>query len=203
MAEQEKAPKKKLGTGAKIAIGCGGIILLGIIIFIALAIAGVNTFSKVVNEVDQQIQEEEQQDEDKFNNPAGLGEVVTVGDIEWKVTGVEELGSTLESTYGGEDCVANSGEFVQVTIELTNNGSEMASVTNLYLYDSNKREFITSSDIYGCVDDELYLLDNINPGITKTFIAIYEIPEDSEGLRLKVGDLDLFTEGHEYISLGI
>lgn len=205
MVEKDTTPKKKLSTGAKIAIGCGGITLLGIIIFVILTIAGIAGVAKVVEEVDNQQTEQENTENEAFNNPSQLGEAVVVNDVQWIVTEGENLGSTLKSKYGsyGDDCVANSGTFVKVVVKIKNNSSQMVSVSNLYLYDSQKREFITSTDVYSCIEDDLFVLDNINPGIEKTFVAVYEIPDGAPDLKLKVGDLDIFTEGHKYVSLGL
>ncbi|MCC7571574.1 DUF4352 domain-containing protein [Candidatus Micrarchaeota archaeon] len=205
MAEQEIAPKKKLGTGAKIAIGCGGITLLGIIIFVIITIAGIAGVAKVADNVDKAQKDREASEQEAFDNPYQIGEEVVVNDVQWIVTEAQNLGSTLKSKYGsfGDNCVANSGTFVKVIVKIKNNSSQMVSVSNLYLYDSQKREFITSSNVFGCIEDDLFILDNINPGIEKTFVAVYEIPDGAESLRLKVGNLDLFTEGHKYVSLGL
>ncbi len=204
MEEKQETQKKKLGTGGKIAIGCGAITLLGIIIFVIITVVGIAGLGKVIEDVDKQQQERETAEEDAFNNPSSIGESVIVGDIEWFVVGARDLGNTLKSTYGdwGEDCVAKSGTFIEVDLKVKNNGTGMVSLTDLYLYDSEKREFVTSSDVFSCVEGNLFILDNINPGIELSYIAVYEVPEESEGFRLKVGNLDFLKSGHEYISLG-
>ncbi len=203
MAEQEKAPKKKMSTGVKIAIGCGGLFVVTIIIVVILSIAGVAGLSKVANEVNEDIAESEQEKEEVFNNPSELGESVTVGDVEWVLTEAEDLGSTIksESQYS-DDCVAESGKFIKVTVKLTNNSSDMVSVSDLYLYDSEKREYVSSSDVSSCVEGDLFILDNINPGLSKTFTTVYEVPADSKDFRLKAGNLDMFSGEVKYISLG-
>lgn len=215
MAEEKKAvvegvtteptPKKKLGTGAKIAIGCGGITLLGIIITIIITAVTAAGVAKVVNNVNDAQKAKEDAETESFNNPSAIGEAITVNNVQWTVTEAKNLGSTLKSNYGayGDDCVADSGTFVKVTVKVKNNASDMVSVMDLNVYDSQKREFVTSSDVYSCVEDELFILDNINPGIEKTFVAVYEIPTGATGLKLKVGDLDLFTDGYKYVSLGL
>ncbi|MCD4756076.1 DUF4352 domain-containing protein [bacterium] len=205
MAEQENTPKKKLGTGAKVAIGCGGITLLGIIIILIITIAGVAGVAKVVEEVEIQQTEQEVAEQETFDEPSQIGEVIVVDDVQWIVTEAKDLGSTLKSSYGayGDDCVANSGTFIKVTIKIKNNSKEMVSVSDLYLYDSEEREFITSSDVYSCIEDELFIFDNINPGIEKTFVAVYEVPDDATDLKIKVGDLDFFSNEYKYVSLGL
>ncbi|MCK9368533.1 DUF4352 domain-containing protein [Candidatus Dojkabacteria bacterium] len=198
MADQVNVPKKKMGTGAKVAIGCGVLLLLGIIITVIIVYSGIAGLSKISDNLNKQDDAKQQ----AFDNPSKIGQEVAVNDIIWKLTAAKNLGSTLKSTYGGENCVANSGTFVKITVTIKNNGKDLATVTDLDLYDSQKREFVTSSDVTGCVSDTLFLLDNINPGIEKTFVAVYEIPNGATGLRLKVGDLNLFTSDEKYISLG-
>lgn len=204
MSEQNKADKKGLGTGGKVLIGCGALTLLvivGIVIIGALGAAGV---AKVANEVKNQQVEDKKKEENLFNKPYKLGEQVVVSDVQWTLTEAKPLGKTLKSLFGefGDDCVANSGQFIKIQVKIKNNSKEMVSVTNLPLLDSQKREFITSSDVFGCVEDDLFILDNINPGIEKTFVGIYEIPSDAKDLRLKVGDLKLLEDNTSYISLG-
>ena len=204
-AVQEQPPKKKLSTGAKIAIGCGGLVVLGIIVTIIITAITAAGVAKVVENVNDAQKAKDNAEAEAFNNPSTIGEVVNVNNIQWTVMDAQSLGSTLKSKYDGfgEDCVANSGTFVKVTVKVKNNTSEMVTVSDLNVYDSQKREFISSSDVYGCVEDELFILENVNPGIEKTFVAVYEIPTGATELRLKVGDLDLLSEGHKYISLGL
>lgn len=202
--------KKKMGTGAKIAIGCGVIILLGIVVVVILAVAGVSFMSRVaedlsdVTDVDFTEQENDDESVEESSEIFQLGETVTVDDIEWVLVDAENIGNRMKSQLGeyGEDCVAKSGEFIQLTLKAKNNRKEMATLSNLYLYDSEGREFVTSSDVIFCVEDDMWLIDNINPGIERTFLAVYEVPEDASGFKLKVGNLDMWKTGHEYISLG-
>lgn len=196
--------KKGMGTGAKLAITCSCLVVLAIGAGVVLGGAGLFGATKVVNEVSKEIDKQEDRDTEAFANPKSLGVPVIVNDVQWTVTGAENLGSTIKSKYPTivDDCVANSGNYVKVAFKIKNNSNDMVTVTDVYLYDSTKREYVTSSDVSSCVDDELFILDNINPGIENSFVAIYEVPADASGLRVKVGDLDLFTEDHEYVALG-
>ena len=66
------------------------------------------------------------------------------------------------------------------------------------------REFETFSESSFFIEDEeeLFILDNINPGISKTYTLIYEIPEDANELMLEVTSLE-FAGNREYIDLGL
>lgn len=142
MAKKEKAPKEKkgLGTSAKIAIGCGGVILLGIIITIIIVVSGAAGVAKIIKDVDNQKTAAENIELEAFSNPLKIGETVTVNDVRWTVTKAQNLSPTLKSKYDsyGDGCIANSGTFVKVTVKVKNNTKEMVSVTNLNLYDSEK-----------------------------------------------------------------
>lgn len=150
-------------------------------------------------------QQTEENTEGGKNNPYSKGSVVTVGDIEWNIISAENIGSKIVSgNMFIDDCVADSGSFVKLVISVKNNRSDMFTLTNLYIYDNQDRQFIPSDNVYMCVEDTLFILDNINPGIQKTYIAIYEIPEDAANLKLELNSTEsLFSgETNKYISLG-
>jgi hypothetical protein len=134
-----------------------------------------------------------------------IGDVVTVGNAQWTLVAARDIGSTLKSSFGayGKDCVANSGKFIQVDLKIKNLNKDVATVTNPDLIDSLDRSFVTSSDVYSCVDTSLFLLSSVNPGIEKSFSAIYEVPLDASGFKLEVGDFGLFNlTADKLITLG-
>lgn len=196
-------PKKGMSTGVKVLIGCGAFILLAVICFVIASALGLAGLSKVATEIDNSTQASADAEKTAFDNPSKLNEAVVVEDVQWTLTQASDLGSTLKSTYSyGDDCVANSGKFIKVVVKVKNNSSSMVSVTDLNLYDSAKNEYVSSSDVYGCTTDDLFILSNVNPGIEETFTAIYEVPSTSSGFKVKVSDLNLFSAVHKYISLG-
>lgn len=204
MNEQNQTPKKGMSTGVKLLLGCGVIIFLIIGCFVIVSVAGIAGVSKVANDIDKETKASEDKEKEAFDNPSKLNEAVTVKDVQWTVTEGKKLGTTLKSKYGefGTDCIANSGQFIQVKVKIKNNSKEMLSTVNLNLYDSNKNEYYRSTEVGECIEDEIFILDNINPGIEKTFTAIYEVPKEASGFRLKVGDLEFFDDEHQYVSLG-
>jgi hypothetical protein len=90
-------------------------------------------------------------------------------------------------------------------LKLKNNRKDLFTLTDLSLVDDQGREFTSSSDVSSCIDDTIFVLENINPGIEKTFTAIYEIPDGTTGLMLEVNSTgSLFSEEtNKYISLGL
>lgn len=195
--------KKGMSTGVKVLIGCGALIVLSIICFLVASALGLAGLSKVSTEITNNVQQSETDEKNAFENPSKLGEAVTVDDVQWTLVSAKDIGSSLKSTYSyGDDCVSASGKFVRVEVKAKNNSAEKISVYNLYLYDSAKSEYSTSTDVSSCSSDDLFFLESINPGIEKTFVAIYEVPKTSSSFKLKVGDVNIFSLKHKYISLG-
>lgn len=144
--------------------------------------------------------------EGSVGKPYPKDQKVTVGEIDWQIVSVENIGSVIDSgNQFIDDCKADSGSFVKLVVKVKNNRKDLFSITDLTLVDNQERRFVTSSDVFSCVDDTLFLLDNINPGIEKSFTAIYEIPEGTTGLMLEVNSTgSLFSgETNKYISLGL
>ncbi|MCC7304402.1 DUF4352 domain-containing protein [bacterium] len=196
--DQSQTPPKKRNPIITILVVLGAI-------FALCAISGLAGIGGVANQVSKNAEETKSKDQTAWENPAKLKEAVTVKDVTWTVQTAQNLGSKLKTKYPSfdKDCVANSGKFIKITFKVKNNYKEMKSLTNIDLVDDQKRSYIRSSEVSNCVSDELYILDNINPGIEKTYTAVYEVPSDAKGLKAKVGDLDLLGNEYKYIELGL
>lgn len=174
-----------------------------VIIFIAII------FPKGEKNADDATPNNNQQEEvveGSIGKPYPKDQKVTVGEIDWQIVSVENIGSVIDSgNQFIDDCKADSGSFVKLVVKVKNNRKDLFSITDLTLVDNQERRFVTSSDVFSCVDDTVFLLDNINPGIEKSFTAIYEIPEGTTGLMLEVNSTgSLFSgETNKYISLGL
>jgi hypothetical protein len=127
---------------------------------------------------------------------------ITVGVVQWKILNAEDLGNTLEPVDDYHDIKTTNGRFIKVRFQVKNKGSEMVTLTSLKLFDDKDREFTDYSETSGYIEDEeeLFLLDNINPGMEETYTLIYEVPKDANNLMLEVTSLE-FTGDKEYISL--
>jgi RNA polymerase subunit RPABC4/transcription elongation factor Spt4 len=204
-----KSCGKELAKSAKTCPSCGAknkkpiykrwfFWLIAIIILIFVISATGDDDETIENEA-QEIQTEEKE-------VYSIGEVVTVGDIDWEVLSATNIGTTISSeNMFIDDCVTNSGEFIDVVVKVTNNRNEMYTITGVRIEDNQGRKFTESSDVYMCVDDSVILLENINPGISKTFRGIFEVPADAEGLVLVVDSTGSVFSGetNKYISLGL
>jgi len=82
------------------------------------------------------------------------------------------------------------GNFILITFVFTNNGNESANVSDigLYLYDSQGREFETDTDAAMNLpqDKSIYILDKVNPGLSRTVQTVYPVPPDARGFELEV-----------------
>lgn len=133
---------------------------------------------------------------------------VRVGDVRWKVTEVKNYGNTLKGSESRIPTFSKSrttgGKFVKITVEVENLGNEMKSASTLNIVDDKDREFIPSTNVFEWLpEDNMFILSNLNPNVPKTFSAIYEIPADASGLKLKVGDLELLKNNSAKIDLGM
>lgn len=192
-----------MSTPVKLAIGCILLLLCGVVCFFIASATGLAGLSKVANEIDTQIDKSKSDEENKFNNPHKINEKVTVDKVEWTLLEAKDMGKTLKAKdkfYN--DCAAESGKYVYVKFKIKNNDKDISSISNVDLLDSDKNEYKTSSDVYSCIEDDIFILENINPGLEKTFVGVYEVPSNAKDFRLKVGDLNFFTNNYSYISLG-
>ena len=138
----------------------------------------------------------------KVSQSAGVGDVVTKGDFEWKVLSAKNLGDTLTSTNQFIDPKKSSGNWISVRFEIKNVGSSAAYLVDPKIIDSTGIKYEKSTDSFFYVpNDEYAVFEKINPGISKTYTNIYDIPKTSTGLQLLVGD-GLIVSGVK-INLGL
>ena len=137
-------------------------------------------------------------------NPWPTKDAIRVGEVVWQVLGVKDLGNILKDPSGLFSDRKTSGRFILIRFGIMNEGSDMKTLTDLYLMDNKGREYTSDSESFIYIEnqEELFILDNINPGITKAYTTIYEVPSDAEGLMLEVTNLE-FAGITAYIDLGL
>lgn len=124
-----------------------------------------------------------------------VGEDVQVGKIRWKFLEVTDLGQELKSDNQFIEGKTTSGKFVRVKFELENQGSDPASYTGIDLVDDKGRTFKPYDERLSFVEQsELCILEQVNPGLSKTCTEIFEIPGDAAGVKASVGDLAPFGD---------
>ena len=130
----------------------------------------------------------------------GLNDEVIVGDVKWTVTDAYTK-TSLAGAFGGTE--TTQGQFVVINATVENLGTDMKSMSNLTLVDSQGREFTSSSSSFKNLGaEQLYILENLNPNLPFTFADVYEVPADAEGLYVVAGDLSFFGSEEANISLG-
>lgn len=124
-----------------------------------------------------------------------VGEDVTVGDIRWKFLEVTDLGKELKSDNQFIESKQTSGKFLLVRFELENKGSDPVSYTGIDLVDSKERTFKPYDERITFIDQaELCVLEQVNPGLSKTCTEIFEVPGDASGIKASIGDLAPFGD---------
>lgn len=159
---------------------------------------------KTSEEVTQEEKNEQIQQSGSKENPWPKDKGIRVGEVGWQVGEAKDLGNTLKDPAGFFEDKKTSGKFIFVRFLVKNLGSEMKTLTDLKIIDDQGREFTSYSESYLYIDSEetLFILDNINPGISKIYTTIYEVPSDAKGIMLEVTSLE-FAPHYAYISLGL
>jgi len=146
------------------------------------------------------VAENEEKPEEKKQQPArenqanegqkesyGIGDTVPVGDVSYKVTGARQV-RQLPDPYRIDPPM--KGNFILITFVFTNNGNDPANVSDigLYLYDSQNREYETDTDATMNLpqDKSIFLLDRVNPGLSRTVQTVYSVPPNAKGFELEV-----------------
>lgn len=199
--------KKGMSTGVKILIVCGVLVVLCMIVFAGLYVLGLVAISqapKNETKVTQNL------DSEKRNNPKALSNLIHVGDLWWSISNPQLVGTKLKNisgTLNNNDCVATSGQYLQIIIKVDNAGTDVKLYNDPKLYDSQNVEYDLDSNVASCVQGDMPIFARINPGSSDgtftTFVAIYQVPTTASGFKFKVSDLKSVPVEFEYVSLGL
>ncbi len=133
----------------------------------------------------------------------GVGETVTVGDIVWEVTEVEDLGTEI-ILEDREALQPRVGRFLAVSFFIQNIGEETRTIFDLTLIDDQGRTYqICLESIAFFEPEEACVLQEIIPEVENNYAASFDVEIDAEGLILQVTDLRIPAQEVAYIELGI
>lgn len=133
-----------------------------------------------------------------------IGQDVIVGDVRWKILEAKELGQELKSDNQFIEAKTTSGKFILVRLEIENRKTEAASYTGINAIDDKGRTFEVYNEKFGFVEeDEACIFEQLNPNLTKVCSEIFELPADAKGIKVGVGDLELFGGAEALIDLGL
>ncbi|ANY67675.1 hypothetical protein BBD42_15280 [Paenibacillus sp. BIHB 4019] len=113
-----------------------------------------------------------------------VGEKATVGKFDLTINGLKTA-----AEFRGE---TTEGQFVIVTVSITNNDSDPRDISsNMFkLSDGDGKTYGTFDGIFftrqGETEDLVY--ETVNPGLTRKRIVVFETPKDISGLRLSIAD---------------
>ena len=200
---QQAAPQPPgRSTANKIFVGCTGLVVVLVLFVGCLAVlgsgggggnsAGSNNPPPAAESEEKPAEEKQQAAQGEQANKSqgksyGIGDTVPVGDVSYRVTAARPA-KQLPDPYHIDPPM--KGNFIVVTFVFTNNGNDPANVSDigLYLYDSQNREFETDTDATMNLpqDKSIYVLDRVNPGLSRTVQTVYSVPPDANGFELEV-----------------
>jgi len=151
--------------------------------------------------------ETEENIEEKFDRSEvsilSKDKLIVVGDVLWEILEVEDMGSSI--IFEGIECYKTPGRLIKVKFSIENTGQEEMFISYIDIIDDKGRDFPVCIEIYGCVQGyEECILEDIFPGVKKTFTTIFDVPIDSVDLILEVHDLHPGITGKKvYVDLGV
>lgn len=201
--EQSTPQPPPRSTASKVFVGCTGLVVVLVLFVGCLAVLGSggggDGNSAGSNNPPQPAENQEKPTGEKQQPAQGgqanksqeksysIGDTVPVGDVSYRVTGAKRVRQRPDPFHLDPPM---RGNFIVVTFVFTNNGNEPANVSDigLYLYDSQNREFETDTDAAMNLpqDKSIYILDRVNPGLSRTVQTVYSVPPEARGFELEV-----------------
>lgn len=136
-------------------------------------------------------------------SPPTIGQDVNVGEIRWKFLEATDIGQELKSDNQFIESKTTGGKFVKIRFEIENLGTDAVSFTGIEILDNKARTFKPYQDrLFFIEDNEQCIFLQLNPNLAKTCTEIFELPADATGLKISVGDLQLFGDD-AVIDLGL
>lgn len=190
-----KKYKQKKGGGCLRMIGIGTVALIVLIVAI-VALSGGGDEDATVKPGNGS-ENGEASDE---GTTAAVGDTVELKGTAYKVTRVrtaQEVGGEFNKTQA-------DGRFVIVDLTLTNLKDEPATILEdaVRLVGGNGKEYTTDTDTFAAFDNQLTILQDIQPDLSKEVVAVYDVPPGAvRGAKLQVKDL--FSDSRADIDLGL
>jgi Domain of unknown function (DUF4352)/zinc-ribbon domain len=202
--EQATPQPPPRSTANKVFVGCTGLVVVLVLFVGCLAVLGSgggggggnsadsNNPPPAANNQEKPAAEKQQAAQGEQANKSqgksyGIGDTVPVGDVSYRVTGAKRVKQLPDPLHLDPPM---RGNFILITFVFTNNGNDPANVSDigLYLYDSQGREFETDTDAAMNLpqDKSIYILDRVNPGLSRTVQTVYSVPPDARGFELEV-----------------
>lgn len=143
-----------------------------------------------------------------------IGDIARFSDTEWEVLEASIIGERLESTNIFIEDKMTEGNFVGLSFRVKNISKKEIDF-NVFidrhhpkLYDSEEREFTYIDSMSSYVPQDAHTTNSltsetkIQPGLSRIFHAIYEIPKDASNLALQIRSVADRSEKELRIYLG-
>ncbi len=132
------------------------------------------------------------------------GEEIQVGEVKWKVLEVDKK----SSISNGLQKVKPGGVFVVVSLraELLGKESGIIDSSQLKIVDNQNRVFERSAEGQTALEmsgEEGLFLKQVHPNVPIEGYAVFDVPTDATGLKLKIEDFRLLSGEYGYVNLGI
>jgi hypothetical protein len=189
-----------MGTVLKVGLG----IVLGVFLLIA-GCAALFAASSGVDTSDPQVEEGGGNSGgggggDKPKT-AGVGDRLTLTGTTYEVTSAKSA-----STVGDDEFTRTkaNGEFIVIKLKLTNRKDEPATISEsaIKVIGGNKKQYSTSSDALLAFPDQTFILEEIQPDVTKGATLVYDVPESAVS-KAKLQVEDLFSDAKGQVRLGL
>jgi hypothetical protein len=187
-----------MSTTKKLAIGCIGLVVVGIGCSVLASGAGLWGVAQVGNEMANASATEAAAPGGSRESAVDLNADVKVGDLVYTVTEARSE-TTLTDDNGIYEPKTAQGKYVIVHYTVRNEGKEMRSVWGLELVDDQGRSFQETTMIGFVPDDEECIFTTMNPGLSETCTKIFEVPADAAGLVFHISGL---LDGDAFVNTG-
>ena len=132
------------------------------------------------------------------NSPApkytemSIGETIKFNDSEWTVLSARIIGSKAKSNNPYAKDATTDGQFIIVQYQVKNIAKKTDVIFETpVLMDLEQREFSEYShqEYYLPDNAKTIIMEQLTPGMTKKFYAMYEVPSDSKNLKFRARSL--------------
>lgn len=144
---------------------------------------------KIVVNQDEDKKEDDKKDVEPEEIVYQIGDSFTSGNLGIVVEEVEEKREFKSDNQFIKD-VTTEGKFIVITAKLTNNDTKARTFSSMQfkIIDDQEREFdaYTDANLMMILGDKDIFLKECNPGMSRTGVFVFEVPEDIESYSLKV-----------------
>ncbi|MDP4552922.1 DUF4352 domain-containing protein [Alkalihalobacillus macyae] len=165
----------------KLFKGCLTIIVALVVIGVIVAIVSGGGDDTATNNSGSNSGSTEKKADDKEVENAKIGEEASTDDVAFTVNNAESV-DTIKDPDGFMEPVTTSEQFIKLDVKIANNQKEAittdASFFKLVTAEGTEYNPKNDGDIMMVMSDKTLFLEEINPGLSKEGVVVFEIPAD-------------------------